>query len=131
MRPGPLRAMHRRATSHDSTHGPRTLVSSTRSTKSMGIFTAYWASGMPALLTRIDTGPSTSSALATAATQASASVTSRAMGTHTPPSAWIRSASSCSLSARRAVAATWAPAAASVRAKRQPRPELAPVTMAT
>ena len=46
---------------------------------------ARWASGMPALLTRMSTRPSDSLAWATAWVIDSASVTSRAIGTHSPP----------------------------------------------
>ena len=55
MRPGVSVAISRRATSLASSHGPRTLVSSTASVSSSDILWARWASGMPALLTRMST----------------------------------------------------------------------------
>ena len=131
MRPGRSAAMSPRATSLARSHGPRTLVSSTASVSSSDILCARWASGMPALLTRMSTRPSASFACATAWTIDSSSVTSSAIGTHVPPSRSISRASSSRRSTRRAVTATFAPAAATVRAKRYPSPELAPVTRAT
>ena len=98
---------------------------------SSDILWARWASGMPALLTRMSTSPNDSLASETARAIDSASVTSRAIGTHSPPPARISPATSSRRSTRRAVAATLAPAAASTIAKRRPSPELAPVTRAT
>ena len=76
--------------------------------------------------------PSASVAWATTAAICSASVTSRAIGSH-DAARWRRSRrrARSRRSARRAVTTTEAPAAASVRAKRRPSPELAPVTRAT
>ena len=85
MRPGASVAISRLATSLASSHGPRTLVSSTASVSSSDILWARWASGMPALLTRMSTVPRASVASATTAAICSASVTSRAIGsTHAP-----------------------------------------------
>ena len=85
MRPGCSAASRPRATSLASSHGPRRFVSSTASVSSSDILWARWASGMPALLTRMSTRPSASLAWATAWVIDSASVTSRAIGTHSPP----------------------------------------------
>ena len=68
MRPGDGAAMSRRATSQARTKGPRRFVPMTWSMSSFDILVAYWASGMPALLTRMVTRPSSDSARATPAT---------------------------------------------------------------
>ncbi len=131
MRPGSSAAISRRATSQDSTNGPRRLVPNTVSMSSMDILWARWASGTPALLTRIVTVPSARSACSTTSRMLSVSVMSRRMPTARPPAASISATTSSSRSGRRPLTATAAPAAASTRAKRRPRPEVAPVTRAT
>ena len=85
MRPGRFSAMRRRATSMASRYGPRRFVSSTASTSSTDILWARAASGMPALFTRMSTGPKAASAASTAATIWSASVMSSGTPTQVPP----------------------------------------------
>ena len=53
--------------------------------RSSSIRVAYWASGMPALFTRIRTGPTSASAWATTEAICSASVTSSVSGRQEPP----------------------------------------------
>src|SRR5829696_6700421 len=86
----------------------------------------------PAQLTRISTGPSSSSARATSERTSSRSVTSVGKTMHFRPSplsspAWI----SKSASSRRAASATCAPSAFSALATVAPMPLEAPVTTAT
>src|SRR4051794_32890403 len=82
---------------------------------------------MPALLTRMSTPPNASIVAATG--RSSSSGRARSHGTARPCDSSPTSASR--RSARRAVTVTAAPAASSTRANRAPRPELAPVTIAT
>ena len=107
------------------------LVSITSSISSSDILCARWASGMPALLTRMVTSPNAASAASTAPAMALASLTSRGTLTADPPDSVISATRSSSFSTRRAQAATDAPAAARVSANRRPSPDDAPVTRAT
>ena len=130
IRPGDLSSISRLATSQDRMKGARRLMSITRSISSMDILVARWASGMPALLIRMVTGPSAASTVGTMDVSWSVSVTSRTKAAASPPWLRISSARASSRSVRRAASATLAPAAASTRAKRRPRPDEAPVTSA-
>ena len=131
IRPARFCSMSLRATSQDNTHGPTKFVSNTASVSSSDILMARSASGMPALLIKIWMVPSFSSASESAARILSLEVISSGMGSQTPPSARISSASASNRSTRRPVSATLAPQAASTLAKRLPRPDVVPVTKAT
>ena len=133
IRPPRLASISRLATSVASSHGPRRLVSSTASTSSSDILCARWASGMPALLTRMVTSPTSASAVSSAA-MICAGVGDVERDRHrTCRRAALISAGDLvepvDPPGRRRPRV--APAAARVMAKRRPRPELAPVTSAT
>ena len=87
---------------------------------------------VPALLTRISTGPNAFSAVAMRRSMSSALPTSATQAQTLPSPADSTSSRVCSnTSSRRAVIQTWAPAAAKLSAMARPRPRLLPVIRAT
>ena len=125
------RAIMRLAVSCATKKAPRVLVSKTKSKSSGVTSTMRCVVETPELLTRISMVPASVSAWAMAARMLSGSVTSRRTTWALPPFDSISARSSFKRSTRREASTTLAPAAASVCAKRAPRPLDAPVISAT
>ena len=87
--PGSPVSISRFATSTDSTQGPMRFVSNTASINGSSILTARWASGIPALFTKMVTVPKRSYASLSAARMLSRSVISMAIAAAVPPEALI------------------------------------------
>ena len=131
IRPGNFSCMSFLATSHDKIYGPVKLVPITVSISSSDCFTAHWASGMPALFTRVVIVPNCPSTAATASLMVTLSLISIGTTAQIPPSDSISCLRTSNLSMRLAEIATLAPHLANTLAKRYPNPEDAPVTKAT
>lgn len=110
---------------------PITCTSRTSRKSARSIFAKLLSRMMPALLTRMSIWPQRFSVSATIACTASKSVTDAAKGNASPPAAMISSTTFCAGSAFMSLTTTFAPRRPRSRACSRPRPEPAPVTIAT
>src|SRR6266508_3831198 len=127
----PARAIMTGATARARRNMEVRFVASTRSHSSSVTSTVFFSSVMPALLTRMSTGPSVVPTSRTAASISAARVTSSRKPPARLPGRRISSAVFSAWSIERAQQATSAPAAPSASAMARPIPRLAPVTSAT